>query len=88
MAVQRKVSAMAKQSKGAYVMEPLYEPVRDTVPVLHELQLGRHTLFILADNSIDLLDLSGEAPYLAENGLHLDSEETYRLLISLQEQFK
>ncbi len=56
--------------------------------LLHELDLGQHTLFIMSDGSIDLLDNDEETPYLAENGLHLDSEETYRLFISLHEQWK
>lgn len=63
-------------------------PWQRDVAILHELTLGQHTLFILEDRSIAILDLEGLAPYLAENGIHLDSEETYRLFISLQEQFK
>ena len=55
--------------------------------VLHELDLGRHTLFVMSDHSIDLLDLANEN-YLAGNGIQLDREETYRLFISLQEVFK
>lgn len=56
--------------------------------VLHELDLGQHTLFIMSDHSIDLLANDEHAPYLADNGLSLDSDETYRLFVSLQEQFK
>ena len=37
---------------------------------------------------MDLLAHEEQTPSLAEHVLHLDSEETYRLLISLQEQFK
>ena len=56
--------------------------------LLHELDLGLHTLLLMSDGSIDLLATEEQTPDLAENGLHLDSDETYRLLISLQEQFK
>jgi hypothetical protein len=64
------------------------EPPHNAAPVLHTLRLGQHTLVILEDNSIDLFEQRCEAPDQAENGLHLDSEETYRLFISLWEQFK
>lgn len=60
----------------------------ETVSILHELDLGRHTLFIMSDRSIDLLANDHQTPYLADNGLSLDSDETYRLFISLQEQFQ
>jgi hypothetical protein len=60
----------------------------ETMSILHELDLGQHTLFILSDGSIDLLAKDEQIPYLADNGLSLDSDETYRLFISLQEQFK
>ncbi|HEY6406255.1 MAG TPA: hypothetical protein VIY29_02185 [Ktedonobacteraceae bacterium] len=56
--------------------------------ILHELDLGQHTLFLMSDGSIDLLAHDEQTPYLADNGLSLDSDETYRLFISLQEQFK
>jgi hypothetical protein len=59
-----------------------------SVAILHELDLGRHTLFVMSDGSIDLLANDEQTPYLADNALHLNSEETYRLFISLQEQFK
>jgi hypothetical protein len=60
----------------------------ETVSILHELDLGWHTLFMMSDGSIDLLANDYQTPYLADNGLSLDSDETYRLFISLQEQFK
>jgi hypothetical protein len=60
----------------------------ETMSILHELDLGQHTLFIMSDGSIDLLANDEQTPYLADNGLSLDSDETYRLFISLQEQFK
>ncbi len=60
----------------------------ETVSILHELDLGQHTLFIMSDGGIDLLANDHQTPYLADNGLSLDSGETYRLFISLQEQFK
>ena len=69
------------------------EPVTPTtaressVTVLHEIDLGAHHLFIMSDQSIDLLT-DEDAPYVADNLLSLDADETYRLLISLQEVFK
>jgi len=45
-------------------------------------------LFLMSDGSIDLLANDSETPYLAENAFHLDSDETYRLFISLHEQYK
>ncbi len=63
-------------------------PSHESVSILHELDLGLHTLFLMSDGSINLLDNDEQMPYLTENGLHLDSNETYRLLISLHEQFK
>jgi hypothetical protein len=59
-----------------------------SVSILHELDLGQHTLFIMSDGSIDLLANDERTSYLADNGLRLDSDETYRLFTSLQEQFK
>ena len=59
----------------------------NSVTVLHEIDLGAHHLFIMSDQSIDLL-ADENAPYVADNVLSLDTEETYRLLISLQEVFK
>ena len=60
----------------------------ENVAILQELDLGWHTLFLMSDGSIDLLANDEQTPYLAENALHLDSDETYRLFISLHEQFK
>jgi hypothetical protein len=57
------------------------------VTVLHEIDLGAHHLFIMSDRSIDLMADEG-APYLADDMLSLDADETYRLLISLQAVFK
>ena len=57
--------------------------------ILHELDLGQHTLFVMSDGSIDLLANNDEqTPYIADNAISLDSDETYRLFISLHEQFK
>jgi hypothetical protein len=63
-------------------------PSHESVSILHEFDLGLHTLFLMSDGSIDLLANDEQTSYLAENGLHLDSDETYRLFISLHEQFK
>lgn len=60
----------------------------ESISILHELDLGQHTLFIMSDGSIDLLANDDQTPYLADNGISLDCDETYRLFISLQEQFK
>jgi hypothetical protein len=60
----------------------------NSVTVLHEIDLGAHHLFIMSDQSIDLLADEEQAPYVAENVISLDADETYRLLISLQEVFK
>jgi hypothetical protein len=66
----------------------MHAPAQQTTPVLHTLHLGQHTLVILEDNSIDLFEQGSGASGQAENGLHLESDETYRLFISLWEQFK
>ena len=60
----------------------------ESVSILHELDLGQHALFIMSDGSIDLLANGEQTPYLADNGICLDCDETYRLFISLGEQFK
>jgi hypothetical protein len=59
-----------------------------SIAILQELDLGRYTLFIMSDGGIDLLANDEQMPYLADNGICLDSDEAYRLLVSLQEQFK
>ena len=64
------------------------QPEQESVAVLQELDLGCYTLFLMSDGSIDLLANDEQTPYLAENAFHLDSDETYRLFISLHEQFK
>jgi len=58
-----------------------------SVTVMQEVDLGAHHLFIMSDQSIDLLAVE-QAPSVADNMLSLDAGETYRLLISLQEVFK
>ncbi|MGH2497279.1 MAG: hypothetical protein ACRDIV_21475 [Ktedonobacteraceae bacterium] len=62
--------------------------VQESVSILYELDLGRHTLCIISDGSIDLVVTKEQTTDLAETGLHLDTNETYRLFISLHEQFK
>jgi hypothetical protein len=64
------------------------QAVEESVSILQELDLGWHTLLLMSDGSMDLLATEEQAPSLAENGLHLDTDETYRLFISLHEQFK
>ncbi|HJT59420.1 MAG TPA: hypothetical protein VJ761_23125 [Ktedonobacteraceae bacterium] len=60
----------------------------DTLSVLHELDLGQHTLLLLSDGSLDLLANDEQIPFPADNGLRLDREETYRLFVSLHEQYQ
>lgn len=69
--------------------EPMTQmAARDThVTVLQDIDLGAHHLFVMSDQSIDLM-ADEQAPYVADNMLSLDACETYRLLISLQEVFK
>jgi hypothetical protein len=42
----------------------------------------------MSDGSMELLATEEQTPDLAQTGLQLDSDETYRLFISLHEQFK
>jgi len=62
----------------------LHEPVS----ILHELDLGQHTLILMSEGSIDLLANDAQTPSLADSGLSLDSDEMHRLFISLQEEVK
>ncbi|HEU5230694.1 MAG TPA: hypothetical protein VFU49_22925 [Ktedonobacteraceae bacterium] len=64
------------------------QSLQKSMSVLQELDLGQHTLFIMSNGSIDLLTNDEETLYLADNGIRLDSDETYRLFISLHEQFQ
>jgi hypothetical protein len=60
-----------------------------TMGVLHELDLGQHTLLLMSDGSSDLLAHDEQtACRLVVSRVCLDSDETYRLFISLQEQFQ
>ncbi len=36
----------------------------ESASILHELDLGQHTLFIMSDDSIDLLANDEQTPYL------------------------
>lgn len=63
-------------------------PAHTPVLILHTLKLGQHTLFILSDQSIRIVNCSENTPSHAESGTHLSGEETYRLFISLWEVFK
>ena len=62
-------------------------PQHTSATVLHEVNLGAHYLFVMSDQSIDLM-VDENTPYVADNVLSLDSCEAYRLMISLQEVFK
>lgn len=70
--------------KGNTTEQPLSHEV---VSILHELDLGQHTLCILSDGGIDLLATDEQTSSLVENEIRLDGNETYRLFISLHEQF-
>jgi len=61
---------------------------QESISILQELDLGWHTLLLMSDGSMDLLANDEQTPSLVENGLHLDTDETYRLFISLHAQFK
>ena len=67
---------------------PKLQPPSPEPAILRELDLGRYTLFMMDDGGIDLLTNDQRIPYLADNMISLDSDETYHLFISLQEQFK
>jgi hypothetical protein len=56
--------------------------------ILRQLDLGHHTIVFMDDGSINLLANDEHAPYLADNGIRLDRDETYHLFISLHEAFK
>lgn len=58
------------------------------VAILQELDLGGHTLLLLSDGSLELIAKQEQAPDLTHMGLQLDRDETYRLFLSLHEQFK
>ena len=60
----------------------------EPVSVLHEANLGQHTLCVMSNGGIDLLVNDEHPPSLADIALTLDSDETYRLFVSLREQFK
>jgi hypothetical protein len=64
------------------------QPAPESASILHELDLGHHMLFLLSNGSIDLFAHHEQTPSLAETGMRLDGDETYRLFISLHEQFK
>jgi len=64
------------------------QPLQKSASGEQKLDLGQHTLFILGDGGIDLLANGEETPYLPDNRMRLDGDETYRLFISLHEQFK
>lgn len=74
------------ERKRAYRMGNM-TPQHTSATVLREINLGAHSLFVMSDQSIDLM-ADEDTPYVADNVLNLDSCEAYRLLISLQEVFK
>ncbi len=61
---------------------------RTSVSTLHKLDLGQHTLLLMSNDSMDLLVNDKHPSLLADTVLSLDSDETYRLYISLHEHFK
>lgn len=69
----------------AFKEEPLPP---STTFLLHELDLGQHTLLLLSDGSMEVLVTNEQMSALSSNGIQLDREETYRLFISFHEQFR
>jgi hypothetical protein len=67
--------------------QPMEPSTPETISILHELDLGQHTLFIMSNGGIDLLAHDEQTSCLADNRLSLDGHEAYRLFISLQELF-
>jgi hypothetical protein len=66
-------------------MSQLHSQRHSEAVVLYEIDLGRHCLLLMSDRRIDLrCNLPTGAQYI----IHLDPDETYRLLICLQEVFK
>lgn len=63
-------------------------PSSEPITILHELDLGQHTLFVLSDGSIDLVANDEQTAYLADNALHFTGNEAYQLFTALHEQFK
>ena len=64
------------------------QPVEESLAILQGLDLGCHTLLLLSDGSMELIANQVSSPDLTHTGLQLDRYETYRLFISLHEQFK
>ena len=60
----------------------------ESIAILQELDLGCHILLLLSDGSMELIANQVSSPDLTHTGLQLDRYETYRLFISLHEQFK
>lgn len=58
------------------------------VTILHELDLGQHTLFVLSDGGMDLIANDEQTVSLADNALHFTGDEAYRLFTALHEHFK
>jgi hypothetical protein len=75
-------------SGGAKAERRWVQQALSTLVSVRKTGLGAHHLFIMSDQSIDLLADEEQAPYVADNVVSLDADETYRLLISLQEVFK
>ena len=73
-----------KQKEDAKMIQPPRDDAM-TVALLHELDVGEHTLLIMDDGSIEVLVQDEQGSY---NGIRLESDETYRLFLSLQEQFR
>ena len=52
-------------------------------PVLHEIDLGKHRLVLKSNRGIEVMCIEQ-----TETVLSLESDEAYRLMLSLQEMFK
>ena len=60
----------------------------ESIAILQELDLGCHILLLLSDGSMELITNQEQTPDLTYAGLQLHRDETYRLFLSLHEQFK
>ena len=67
---------------------PEQQVALESLAVLQELDLGCHTLVLLSDGSLELIANQEQAPDRTHASLQLDREETYRLFLSLHEQFQ
>lgn len=56
--------------------------------VQQEIDLGKHYLFLMSDQGIDLVCSDEQISHAPDSIISLDSSEAYRLIVSLQEMFR